>query len=62
MRGGAVVAQGPPADIVSADLVGRTFGLSCQVMTDPETGTPMVVPGSRTRRTAGPRRDARYIP
>jgi iron complex transport system ATP-binding protein len=50
MRDGAVVAQGAPGDIVTAELVETTFGMTCQVMSDPETGTPMIVPAGRDRR------------
>lgn len=51
MRDGAVVAEGPPAEVVTAPLVERVFGLRCQVIEDPETGTPLVVPASRKARS-----------
>ncbi|MEV8587504.1 ABC transporter ATP-binding protein [Streptomyces sp. NPDC051180] len=57
VRGGEIVAQGPPAEVVTADLVERVFGLRCQIIDDPETGTPLVVPAgrkARARRTVGP--------
>lgn len=44
MRDGAVVAEGPPSEIVTADLVERVFGLSCLVVPCPASGAPMVVP------------------
>ena len=44
MRGGDIVAQGEPAEIVTAELVEEVFGLPCRVIPDPETGTPLVVP------------------
>ena len=44
MRDGAIVAQGPPAEIVGEELVERVFGLPCRVVEDPEAGTPLVVP------------------
>jgi len=50
LRGGEVIAEGPPADIVTADLVERLFGMKCQVIDDPETGTPLVVPAARKAR------------
>lgn len=50
MRGGQVVAEGPPAEVVTAELVERVFGLRCQIIDDPETGTPLVVPAARRRR------------
>ncbi|QNA71446.1 ABC transporter ATP-binding protein [Streptomyces sp. So13.3] len=53
LRDGKVVAEGAPRDIVTADLVERVFGLRCQVIGDPETGTPLVVPTARRTRTAG---------
>ncbi|MEW2319491.1 ABC transporter ATP-binding protein [Streptomyces bauhiniae] len=52
LRGGEVIAQGAPNEIVTAELVERVFGLRCQVIDDPETGTPLVVPAARKARTA----------
>ncbi|MFH8345770.1 ABC transporter ATP-binding protein [Streptomyces sp. NPDC018045] len=52
MRGGEIVAEGAPEEVVTADLVERVFGLKCQVIDDPETGTPLVVPAARKVRTA----------
>ncbi|WP_033339634.1 ABC transporter ATP-binding protein [Catenuloplanes japonicus] len=52
MRDGAVLAQGPPAEVMTAELVERVFAMPCRVMTDPETETPMIVPASRARRRA----------
>ncbi|WP_299537496.1 ABC transporter ATP-binding protein [uncultured Streptomyces sp.] len=50
MRDGAVLAEGPPSEIVTAELVEQVFGLRCQVIDDPETGTPLVVPAARRHR------------
>ncbi|WP_280438504.1 ABC transporter ATP-binding protein [Nocardia carnea] len=44
MRDGAVVAAGPPREIVTAELVQQVFDLGCRIIDDPETGTPLVVP------------------
>jgi iron complex transport system ATP-binding protein len=52
MRGGRVVAQGAPGDIVTAQLVEDVFGMPCRVIDDPETGTPLVVPAARKRAPA----------
>ncbi|MFI6684715.1 ABC transporter ATP-binding protein [Streptomyces sp. NPDC050485] len=49
MRDGRVVAEGAPSEVVTASLVERVFGVRCQVIPDPETGTPLVVPGARRR-------------
>ncbi|MEU3276418.1 ABC transporter ATP-binding protein [Streptomyces antibioticus] len=50
LKGGEVIAQGAPNDIVTAELVEQVFGLRCQVIEDPETGTPLVVPAARRTR------------
>lgn len=47
LKAGRVVASGPPADIVTADLVRDVFGLACRIIDDPETGTPLIVPLAR---------------
>jgi iron complex transport system ATP-binding protein len=51
LRDGQVVAEGAPADVVTAELVEQVFGVRSQVIDDPESGTPLVVPAAR-RRTA----------
>ena len=43
MRDGRVVVSGPPAEVVTARTVGEVFGLACDVVPDPLTGTPMIV-------------------
>ncbi|MFB6991537.1 MULTISPECIES: ABC transporter ATP-binding protein [unclassified Streptomyces] len=53
MREGEVIAEGAPGDVVTAELVERVFGLRCQVIDDPETGTPLVVPAARKPRSGG---------
>lgn len=50
--GGQIAAEGPPAEVVTAELVADVFGLPCRVIDDPETGTPLIVPAHRARRTA----------
>ena len=45
MKSGEIVAQGAPADIVTAELVHDVFGIDCSVIDDPVTGAPMIVPG-----------------
>jgi iron complex transport system ATP-binding protein len=50
LREGRVIAEGAPNDIVTAELVEEVFGLRCQVIDDPETGTPLVVPAARKAR------------
>jgi ABC-type cobalamin/Fe3+-siderophores transport system ATPase subunit len=49
MKDGRVVAEGPPREIVTAELVEEVFGLECLVIEDPVAGSPLVVPlGSAT--------------
>ncbi|GGX84534.1 ABC transporter ATP-binding protein [Streptomyces hiroshimensis] len=45
MKAGRIVAQGRPAEIVTAELVREVFGLESVVVPDPVTGSPLVVPG-----------------
>jgi iron complex transport system ATP-binding protein len=47
MRGGRLVAQGPPGDVITESLVTEVFGLACRVVDDPVSGTPLVVPIGR---------------
>lgn len=49
MKDGAVVAEGPPGEVVTAELVEEVFGLPCLVVPDPVAGTPQVVPLGRRR-------------
>ncbi|MHA6533884.1 ABC transporter ATP-binding protein [Paenibacillus sp. BAC0078] len=44
MKDGAIVAQGHPRDIVTEELAQDVFNLSCKIIEDPVTGTPLVVP------------------
>ncbi|MEU9604931.1 ABC transporter ATP-binding protein [Streptomyces sp. NPDC048057] len=46
MKAGRVVAEGAPADVVTAELVREVFGLTAVVVPDPVTGSPLVVPGA----------------
>jgi iron complex transport system ATP-binding protein len=47
MRDGAILAEGPPDEIVTAELVETVFGLPCRIVDDPEAGTPLVIPRGR---------------
>lgn len=44
MRDGRIVAQGAPADVVTEAVVEEVFGLSCRIIKDPESATPLVIP------------------
>ncbi|MCA2215918.1 ABC transporter ATP-binding protein [Jidongwangia harbinensis] len=54
MKDGAIVAEGEPGAVVTAELVRSVYGLACEVIPDPQTGTPLVVPAGRTARRATP--------
>jgi ABC-type cobalamin/Fe3+-siderophores transport system ATPase subunit len=54
MRDGKVIAEGPPREIVTAELVEQVFGLACIIIDDPISHTPLVIPrGSQHRLEAG---------
>ena len=44
MQDGRIVAEGPPGTTITAQLVSNVFGLANVVISDPLTGTPLVVP------------------
>jgi iron complex transport system ATP-binding protein len=50
---GRVVATGPPGEVLTEETVREVFGLSCRVIPDPVSGTPLVVPLGRHPREAG---------
>ncbi|AMY68098.1 ATP-binding component of ferric enterobactin transport FepC [Frigidibacter mobilis] len=44
MAAGRVLAEGPPAAVLTPDALHAAFGLRALVIADPVTGTPLVVP------------------
>ncbi|MER7793185.1 ABC transporter ATP-binding protein [Streptomyces sp. NPDC097640] len=50
MKAGRIVAEGAPAEVITAETVEDVFALSCQVAPDPVSGTPMVIPMGRHHR------------
>jgi iron complex transport system ATP-binding protein len=44
MADGRILAEGPPTEVITAELVEKVFGLSCVIVPDPVAGTPMIVP------------------
>jgi iron complex transport system ATP-binding protein len=48
MRAGAVLAQGHPSDVITAELLHEAFGLRAEVIDDPVGDRPLVVPIGRT--------------
>jgi iron complex transport system ATP-binding protein len=47
MKDGALVAAGPPEQVVTRELVRNVFGLDCLVVACPVSGRPLVVPKGR---------------
>ena len=50
MRDGRIVADGTPAEVLTADVLREVFGLEARVLTDPVAGTPLIVPVGRRDR------------
>ena len=53
MKAGAIVAQGDPREVMTAEMVEDVFGLGCRIIDDPETGTPLVIPRSKVAQRIG---------
>ncbi|MGO1956464.1 ABC transporter ATP-binding protein [Microbacterium sp.] len=47
MCDGRLVASGAPSEVVTAGLIDEVFGLTAEVIPDPVSGTPLVVPRGR---------------
>ncbi|WP_405651871.1 ABC transporter ATP-binding protein [Streptomyces sp. RK9] len=48
MREGAILAQGHPRDVITAELLEEAFGLRAKVIDDPVGDRPLIVPIGRT--------------
>jgi iron complex transport system ATP-binding protein len=46
MKDGVIVASGPPREVFTAELLESVFGLRADVLADPRSGLPVVVPVS----------------
>jgi len=44
MRSGQILARGRPADVITEKTIADTFGVSCVVIDDPVSGTPLCIP------------------
>jgi iron complex transport system ATP-binding protein len=55
VKGGQVVAHGQPATIITEASVLDVFGVQCQIIPDPVTATPLIVPlGRHNKRNVTP--------
>lgn len=50
MKDGRLLAEGAPSQVVTAGLVEALYGVRCTLMSDPLSGTPVIVGASRARR------------
>ena len=46
MAGGEIVTQGRPSEVFTSAMLAEVFGLEAQILEDPRTGLPIVVPVS----------------
>ncbi|MBF4462595.1 MULTISPECIES: ABC transporter ATP-binding protein [unclassified Rathayibacter] len=46
---GTIAAQGPPGDVITEHLLRTVFGLTAQVIPDPVSGCPLILPIGRRR-------------
>lgn len=53
MREGRLVASGPPAQVVTPELIREVFDLDARVIPDPVSGAPMLLPLGRHHVVAG---------
>jgi len=42
MRDGRILAEGPPRDVVTPELIRALYDIDCQLLTDPLSGTPLL--------------------
>ncbi len=48
MKEGRMITEGSPAEIVDSKLIEEVFNLPCQIIDDPVSHTPLVIPYSRS--------------
>ncbi|GAA1742329.1 iron complex transport system ATP-binding protein [Dietzia kunjamensis subsp. schimae] len=51
VAGGGVVAAGPPDQVITQETLRRVFDLDADIITDPATGHPVVLPRGRRKGT-----------
>jgi len=44
MKDGAIVAEGAPEVLMSEEMIGKVFGIRCQIINDPVHDRPMCIP------------------
>ncbi|WP_369822138.1 hypothetical protein [Saccharomonospora sp. CUA-673] len=41
---GRIAAEGAPADVLTPETIAAVFALNCDVIDDPRTGAPVILP------------------
>jgi len=54
VKDGRIAACGPPREVVTVELVAEVFGVPARVLTDPDTGAPLVLARGRHDRPPTP--------
>ncbi|MER5515506.1 ABC transporter ATP-binding protein [Streptomyces sp. NPDC002763] len=62
MKAGRIVAEGPPAEVVTEATVEDVFDLRCRITPDPVSGTPMVIPLGRHHHDDGTHATEKTVP
>jgi iron complex transport system ATP-binding protein len=44
LRGGAIVAEGAPKDVLTRDAIGKAYDVEVEVGADPSSGRPFIIP------------------
>lgn len=50
LKEGVMIAEGKASSVITSELIKEVFALDCTVITDPVSGTPLVVPKGRYHR------------
>jgi iron complex transport system ATP-binding protein len=53
MHEGRIVAQGSPPEVFTTEMLSDVFGLEAEILADPRTGLPIVIPLSSSANPAG---------
>jgi iron complex transport system ATP-binding protein len=52
MHEGRIVTQGSPTEVFTTEMLSDVFGLEAEILPDPRTGLPIVVPVSSSANPA----------
>ncbi len=61
MKDGKIVAQGPPGDVITSDLLRAVYGADCDIITPPGHGHPFCMPRGRHAASAESRAAASAV-